>query len=189
MKQSTQNPNAKNRSSGKILLALCLIIVLLALLVFTFQCIFSSFLNILLLIIILLALWWIKKRRENQRPVWQGIVVLILAILLLSWFVIPCVYSKFKALSETNTTETQTELVETEALELEDNDDDDDEAEEAEEAKKAQQACRNIKGNISSSGEKIYHVPTGEFYDATVAEETFCTEAEAKAAGYRKSKQ
>jgi hypothetical protein len=51
------------------------------------------------------------------------------------------------------------------------------------------QSCeRNIRGNISSSGEKIYHVPSGKFYDKTVPEETFCTEAEAKAAGYRKSK-
>ncbi|MEW6660864.1 MAG: thermonuclease family protein [Bacillota bacterium] len=45
-----------------------------------------------------------------------------------------------------------------------------------------------IKGNISSSGEKIYHVPGGAFYDRTVAEELFATEEEAVAAGYRKSK-
>lgn len=45
-----------------------------------------------------------------------------------------------------------------------------------------------IKGNVSSSGDKIYHVPGGDFYDKTVAEEAFCTPAEAHAAGYRKSK-
>lgn len=51
-----------------------------------------------------------------------------------------------------------------------------------------------IKGNISmSTGEKIYHVPGGEFYDKTVIDETkgerwFCTEEEAIAAGWRKSK-
>ncbi|MCH7835536.1 MAG: thermonuclease family protein [Chloroflexi bacterium] len=51
-----------------------------------------------------------------------------------------------------------------------------------------------IKGNISlSTGEKIYHVPGGEFYDRTVIDEAkgerwFCTEAEAVAAGWRKSK-
>jgi micrococcal nuclease len=52
-----------------------------------------------------------------------------------------------------------------------------------------------IKGNISqSTGEKIYHVPGGEFYDETVIDEAagerwFCTEQEAVAAGWRKSKQ
>lgn len=45
-----------------------------------------------------------------------------------------------------------------------------------------------IKGNISSSGEKIYHIPGGQYYNATNAEEYFNTEAEAQAAGYRKSK-
>jgi endonuclease YncB( thermonuclease family) len=50
-----------------------------------------------------------------------------------------------------------------------------------------------IKGNISSKGERIYHVPGGEYYDATVidtakGERWFCTEAEALAAGWRRSK-
>ncbi len=50
-----------------------------------------------------------------------------------------------------------------------------------------------IKGNISSKGERIYHVPGGPYYDATVidtakGERWFCTEAEAVAAGWRKSK-
>jgi micrococcal nuclease len=50
-----------------------------------------------------------------------------------------------------------------------------------------------IKGNISqSSGEKIYHVPGGEFYSVTVispsyGERWFCTEAEAVANGWRRS--
>jgi len=54
---------------------------------------------------------------------------------------------------------------------------------------------RLIKGNISqSTGEKIYHVPGGEFYDKTVIDEAagerwFCTEQEALAAGWRRSKQ
>ncbi len=45
-----------------------------------------------------------------------------------------------------------------------------------------------VKGNISSSGEKIYHVETGAYYDRTNPEECFNTEEEAEAAGYRKSK-
>jgi micrococcal nuclease len=50
-----------------------------------------------------------------------------------------------------------------------------------------------IKGNISAGGEKIYHVPGGAFYDQTVIDEAkgerwFCTEADALAAGWRRSK-
>ena len=50
-----------------------------------------------------------------------------------------------------------------------------------------------IKGNISSSGEKIYHIPGGDYYNKTVVDESkgerwFCSEAEAQAAGWRKSK-
>jgi micrococcal nuclease len=51
-----------------------------------------------------------------------------------------------------------------------------------------------IKGNISkTTGEKIYHVPGGEFYDKTVIDEAagerwFCTEQEAIEAGWRRSK-
>ncbi|KRB37775.1 cell wall-binding repeat-containing protein [Microbacterium sp. Root180] len=45
-----------------------------------------------------------------------------------------------------------------------------------------------IKGNQSSSGEWIYHMPYGQFYDATNPEDCFRTEAAAVAAGYRKSK-
>lgn len=52
----------------------------------------------------------------------------------------------------------------------------------------------NIKGNISvSSGERIYHVPGQEYYDRTridtgKGERYFCSEAEARAAGWRRSK-
>lgn len=52
-----------------------------------------------------------------------------------------------------------------------------------------------IKGNISfNTGEKIYHVPGGRFYDATTinpsqGERWFCTEAEAIANGWRRSDQ
>lgn len=50
-----------------------------------------------------------------------------------------------------------------------------------------------IKGNISQrTGERIYHVPGGEFYEATVIDEDagerwFCTESDALEAGWRKS--
>jgi endonuclease YncB( thermonuclease family) len=48
-----------------------------------------------------------------------------------------------------------------------------------------------IKGNIRD-GERIYHVPSGRYYSVTVinlaaGERWFCTEAEAMAAGWRKS--
>jgi len=54
-------------------------------------------------------------------------------------------------------------------------------------------AC-NIKGNISaSSGERIYYVPGQKNYDATRVnysrgERWFCSETDAQAAGWRKSK-
>lgn len=50
-----------------------------------------------------------------------------------------------------------------------------------------------IKGNISfTTGEKIYHVPGGQFYNSTIirpeyGERWFCTEEEAVANGWRKS--
>ena len=44
-----------------------------------------------------------------------------------------------------------------------------------------------IKGNDSSSGELIYHVPGGQYYGVTNPEECFATEAGARAAGYRAS--
>ena len=50
-----------------------------------------------------------------------------------------------------------------------------------------------IKGNISSSGERIYHLPGQRYYDKTLinglqGERWFCTEQEAIAAGWRKAK-
>ncbi|MEK4030053.1 thermonuclease family protein [Pseudobacillus sp. FSL P4-0506] len=45
-----------------------------------------------------------------------------------------------------------------------------------------------IKGNISSSGEKIYHIPGNQSYDITKPEQMFCTKAEAEAAGFRAAK-
>ena len=50
-----------------------------------------------------------------------------------------------------------------------------------------------IKGNISSNGEKIYHLPSGQHYNGTKiskfkGEKWFCSEHEAKTAGWRKSK-
>ncbi len=50
-----------------------------------------------------------------------------------------------------------------------------------------------IKGNISMSGERIYHVPGQRYYDVTRIEPAngerwFCREAEARAAGWRRSK-
>lgn len=45
-----------------------------------------------------------------------------------------------------------------------------------------------IKGNRNRRGEWIYHLPGRPYYDRTRAEEMFCTEAEAQAAGYRRSR-
>ncbi len=50
-----------------------------------------------------------------------------------------------------------------------------------------------IKGNVSTGGERIYHVPGGAFYDRTEINEAegerwFCSEAEARAAGWRASR-
>ncbi len=50
-----------------------------------------------------------------------------------------------------------------------------------------------IKGNISSTGEKIYHVPGGRSYAETVitpakGERWFCSERDALAAGWRKAR-
>ena len=47
-------------------------------------------------------------------------------------------------------------------------------------------AC-NIKGNRGSHG-WIYHLPGMPYYSQTRAEEIFCTEAEAQAAGYRRAR-
>lgn len=52
--------------------------------------------------------------------------------------------------------------------------------------------CR-IKGNISANGERIYHMPGQKYYDRTSinqsnGERWFCSEAEARGAGWRRSK-
>lgn len=41
-----------------------------------------------------------------------------------------------------------------------------------------------IKGNINFKGNKIYHMPGQQDYENTVAEEMFCTEEQAEAAGF-----
>ena len=54
-------------------------------------------------------------------------------------------------------------------------------------------AC-NIKGNVSiESGDRIYHVPGQHYYEATkispqYGERWFCSEQEARQAGWRKAK-
>ena len=50
-----------------------------------------------------------------------------------------------------------------------------------------------IKGNISSSGEQIYHILGAQHYERTKigtakGERWFCTEAKAVAAGWRKAR-
>lgn len=60
------------------------------------------------------------------------------------------------------------------------------------EQKTGEDPCR-IKGNISSSGEKIYHIQGQKYYDKTVIDQSkgekwFCTEDEAQTAGWRKAK-
>ena len=64
---------------------------------------------------------------------------------------------------------------------------------EAAPAPKRRGACR-IKGNIGAGGRRIYHVPGGRFYnrtriDPSRGERWFCSEAEARAAGWRRSRQ
>ncbi|MGX7953567.1 thermonuclease family protein [Tsuneonella sp. HG249] len=44
-----------------------------------------------------------------------------------------------------------------------------------------------IKGNRNRRGEWIYHLPGFPYYEATRAEEIFCSEAQAQAAGYRRA--
>lgn len=50
-----------------------------------------------------------------------------------------------------------------------------------------------IKGNISAEGERIYHLPGQKFYDVSRISESkgerwFCSEADARSAGWRRSK-
>lgn len=44
-----------------------------------------------------------------------------------------------------------------------------------------------IKGNRNRRGQWIYHVPGMPYYEQTRAEEVFCTEDQARAAGYRRA--
>lgn len=44
-----------------------------------------------------------------------------------------------------------------------------------------------IKGNRNRRGQWIYHLPGMPYYDVTRAEEMFCSEAQAQAAGYRRA--
>lgn len=44
-----------------------------------------------------------------------------------------------------------------------------------------------IKGNRNRKGEWIYHLPGMPYYNVTRAEEMFCSETEARAAGYRRA--
>lgn len=44
--------------------------------------------------------------------------------------------------------------------------------------------CADIKGNINRQGKKIYHIRGGRSYDEVNPEEMFCSEREAKEAGF-----
>jgi len=51
----------------------------------------------------------------------------------------------------------------------------------------------DIKGNVNDKGERIYHLPGGQFYDRTMidpreGDRWFCSSAEAEANGFRRSK-
>ena len=46
-----------------------------------------------------------------------------------------------------------------------------------------------IKGNRSIRGDWIYHLPGQRYYEQTRPEDLFCTERQAQAAGYRRSKE
>jgi len=57
----------------------------------------------------------------------------------------------------------------------------------------AQNGECNIKGNVSTQGERIYHMPGDEYYDetrisASHGEQWFCSEQDARDAGWRRSK-
>ena len=51
-----------------------------------------------------------------------------------------------------------------------------------------------IKGNVSSKGEKIYHMPGGRYFagvkiEPEKGEAFYCSESDAQAAGFRKSRE
>ncbi|MFS0646675.1 thermonuclease family protein [Siminovitchia sp. 179-K 8D1 HS] len=56
------------------------------------------------------------------------------------------------------------------------------------ESKKQDHHGCDIKGNINSKKEKIYHVPGGQHYDSVIPEMWFCSKEEAENAGFRPSK-
>ncbi|NEI74266.1 hypothetical protein GR212_32410 [Rhizobium lusitanum] len=64
----------------------------------------------------------------------------------------------------------------------------------AQQVKETTDPSCNIKGNVSiETGERIYHVPGQKFYamtriDPAYGERWFCSEADAQAAGWRKSR-
>ena len=60
-------------------------------------------------------------------------------------------------------------------------------------AQTSSRRCK-IKGNISKNGKRIYHVPGGRYHgqtriDSSRGERWFCTERDARAAGWRRSRQ
>lgn len=57
----------------------------------------------------------------------------------------------------------------------------------------AQNGDCNIKGNVSTQGERIYHMPGDEYYEqtrisASHGERWFCSAEEAEAVGWRRAK-
>lgn len=57
----------------------------------------------------------------------------------------------------------------------------------------AQNGNCNIKGNVNTQGERIYHMPGDEYYDetrisASHGERWFCSAREAEAAGWRRAR-
>jgi nitrous oxide reductase accessory protein NosL len=46
----------------------------------------------------------------------------------------------------------------------------------------------DLKGHRNSSGVKIYHMPGQRYYDQILPDRWFCSEQQARGAGYRKSK-
>ncbi|MBS4207420.1 thermonuclease family protein [Bacillus sp. FJAT-50079] len=63
----------------------------------------------------------------------------------------------------------------------------DSEQEVSKQVSEVDEKCK-IKGNINSKKEKIYHLPSGQYYEQVIPEQWFCTEEEAQEAGFRASK-
>ncbi|QIK78646.1 thermonuclease family protein [Sphingomonas piscis] len=60
-------------------------------------------------------------------------------------------------------------------------------AEEATSSSNSLRTACDIKGNRNRKGQWIYHMPEMPYYGSTRAEQMFCSEAEAQAAGYRRA--